>query len=206
MVDNFELLKYQINTFPGCFYHLQIIKRNKDHASMRGNNRTIKQYYVEDADYLLKHREEIISLCEMFGARAYINLSPKSYEAVSKECLLKYAVIVKTNDYKKPYKLWDNAAGSIKGVYPRWVVDLDKEFLPDKEAVLTCIRESYQAKGIDQEGEIGKELIKCIVPTKTGEHIITSSFPLDVLKAKFPNLDVHKNNPTILYIPRVLDN
>ena len=65
MVDNFELLKYQINTFPGCFYHLQIIKRNKDHASMRGNNRTIKQYYVEDADYLLKHREEIISLCEM---------------------------------------------------------------------------------------------------------------------------------------------
>ena len=142
----------------------------------------------------------------MFGARAYINLSPKSYEAVSKECLLKYAVIVKTNDYKKPYKLWDSAAGSVKGVYPRWVVDLDKEFLPDKEAVLTCIRKSYQAKGIDQEGEIGKELIKCIVPTKTGEHIITSSFPLDVLKAKFPDLDVHKNNPTILYIPKVLDN
>ena len=50
MVDNFELLKYHVNELPGYFYHLQIIKRNKDHASMRGNNRTIKQYYVESAD------------------------------------------------------------------------------------------------------------------------------------------------------------
>ena len=164
MVDNFELLKYQINTFPGCFYHLQIIKRNKDHASMRGNNRTIKQYYVEDADYLLKHREEIISLCEMFGARAYINLSPKSYEAVTKECLLKYALIIKTNDYKKPYKLWSSASGSVKGLYPRWVVDIDEDFLFNKEAIIACIKDSYNAKGIDHEGVIGNENSICKAP------------------------------------------
>ena len=206
MVNNFNLIKSQIYTIPGYFYHLQIIKRNKDHSSMQGSNRTIKQYYIENVDYLLKYKEEIISLCEMFGARAYINLSPKSYEAVTKECLFKYASIVKTNDYKKPYKLWSSASGSIKGLYPRWVVDIDEDFLFNKEAIIACIKDSYNAKGIDPEGVIGNELIKCIVPTKTGEHLITESFPLDVLKSKFPNLEVHKNNPTILYIPKVLDN
>jgi hypothetical protein len=44
------------------------------------------------------------------------------------------------------------------------------------------------------------------VPTKNGIHLITNPFNLNAFKFGFPNIDVHKNNPTILYIPKSLDN
>ena len=37
------------------------------------------------------------------------------------------------------------------------------------------------------------------VPTKSGVHLITWPFDLGQFKAKYPNIDVHKNNPTLLY-------
>jgi len=37
------------------------------------------------------------------------------------------------------------------------------------------------------------------VPTKSGVHIITRPFNLKKFKEKYPNVDVHKDNPTILY-------
>ena len=38
------------------------------------------------------------------------------------------------------------------------------------------------------------------IPTKSGWHIITTPFNLQQFKEKYPDIDVHKNNPTILYI------
>ena len=35
--------------------------------------------------------------------------------------------------------------------------------------------------------------------------IITKPFNLKQFKDKYPDIDVHKNNPTILYIPKNLD-
>lgn len=43
------------------------------------------------------------------------------------------------------------------------------------------------------------------IPTKNGYHIITKPFNLKQFKDKYPDIDVHKNNPTILYIPKSLD-
>ena len=37
------------------------------------------------------------------------------------------------------------------------------------------------------------------IPTKSGWHIITTPFNLQQFKEKYPNIDVHKNNPTLLY-------
>lgn len=46
----------------------------------------------------------------------------------------------------------------------------------------------------------GTKLIKTI-STQNGKHIITKPFRLDAFKKTFPDIDVHKNNPTVLYIP-----
>ena len=37
------------------------------------------------------------------------------------------------------------------------------------------------------------------IPTKSGCHLITTPFNLQQFKEKYPDIDVHKNNPTLLY-------
>ena len=81
MIDNFKLIKLLLR-FPDddIYYHLQIIRRGKDHPELPAANRMIKSYFIcklESLDYL---KDEIKNLCEIFGARAYINLDPKSIE------------------------------------------------------------------------------------------------------------------------------
>lgn len=39
-----------------------------------------------------------------------------------------------------------------------------------------------------------------ILETKNGFHIITNPFNLKLFKDIFPEIDVHKSSPTILYI------
>ena len=49
------------------------------------------------------------------------------------------------------------------------------------------------------------QLMIAYIPTKNGYHIITKPFNLKQFKDKYSDIDVHKNNPTILYIPKNLD-
>jgi hypothetical protein len=39
------------------------------------------------------------------------------------------------------------------------------------------------------------------IPSKSGIHIITNPFNLAEFTKAFPSIEVHKNNPTNLYIP-----
>ena len=79
MIDNFKLIKLLLR-FPDddIYYHLQIIRRGKDHPELPAANRMIKSYFICSLggfDYI---EDEVKKLCEFFGARAYINLTPKS--------------------------------------------------------------------------------------------------------------------------------
>jgi hypothetical protein len=47
---------------------------------------------------------------------------------------------------------------------------------------------------------IGSKIVST-VPTKSGYHLITLPFNVQKFREKFPDIDVHRNNPTILYIP-----
>ena len=40
-----------------------------------------------------------------------------------------------------------------------------------------------------------------LIPTKNGSHILMKPFNLAKFKEKYPDVNVHKNNPTILYVP-----
>ena len=37
------------------------------------------------------------------------------------------------------------------------------------------------------------------IPTKSGIHLISKPFNMNTFKKKYPNIDVHKDNPTILF-------
>jgi hypothetical protein len=43
------------------------------------------------------------------------------------------------------------------------------------------------------------------IPTKNGFHLITKRFDVMEFKKKYPNVDVIKKNPTLLYLPNSLE-
>ena len=191
MIDNFKLIK-SLLTFPNddIYYHLQILRRGKDHPELPAANRVIKPYFIcslESLDYV---EDEIKKLCEFFGARAYINLAPKSIKKTTMLQLKYLAQRVYEGDFKKIWKSWNTCAGEIKGEEPRWVVDIDDGNL----------KWNYIMDDIDtlEPYSIDTKYITNI-PTKSGWHIITTPFNLQQFKEKYPNIDVHKNNPTLLY-------
>ena len=193
MINNFELIKSLLE-FPNddIYYHLQILRRGKDHPELPAANRVIKAYFIcslESLDYV---EDEIKKLCEFFGARAYINLAPKSIKKTTMLQLKYLAQRAYEGDFKKIWKSWNTCAGEIKGEKSRWVVDVDSLSSVIVRDIINCIYH-IQPENYDK--------VKDVIPTKNGFHIISEPFNLQQFKEIYPDIDVHKNNPTILYIP-----
>ena len=53
--------------------------------------------------------------------------------------------------------------------------------------------------------EVGPK-IEAIIPTKNGHHLITKKLDVKKFKDKYPNVDVQKKNPTLLFLPESLPN
>lgn len=192
MIDNFELIK-PLLTFPNddTYYHLQILRRGKDHPELPAANRVIKPYFIcslESLDYI---EQEIKDLCKFFGARAYINLAPKS---IKKTTILQIKYLAQRayeGDFKKIWKSWNTCAGEIKGEELRWVVDIDDD---------VNIKWSNMMDYIDTlEPYSSNTKYISNIPTKAGWHLITTPFNLQQFRKEYPDIDVHKNNPTLLY-------
>lgn len=197
MINNFELIEDEL--LPDSedrFYHLQILRRGKDHPDLPAANRVIKAYFINGKDDLAKRRDEIIQLCEHFGARAYINLAPKSVEKMAKFALFNLSERIYTGDYKKIWKVFNTAAGSVPAIISKWVIDIDDNEIT-REELEHCINDFCDPKG--------EPKVYAQIPTKHGYHLITRPFNLQTFKTYYTNVDVHKNNPTILYIPKCLD-
>ena len=193
MVDNFDII-LPLLEFPDndTYYDLQVIRRGKDHPDMPSANRTIKSYYICRLESLVSLKEEIKTLCELFGARAYINLTPKSLYKTSLLQLKYLSERIYEGDVKKIWKSWSTCVGNIKGNESRWVVDIDEPF--DGREYLKFL------VFLNELEPVGDKYIAKI-PTKSGYHIISKPFNLMEFKKEYPNIDVHKNNPTILYVP-----
>lgn len=58
---------------------------------------------------------------------------------------------------------------------------------------------SERIKEIRGKGGNNADKVCLAVPTKSGVHLITHPFDVGTFQKSFPNIDVHKNNPTLLY-------
>lgn len=202
MIDNFELIKSFLK-FPNddIYYHLQILRRGKDHPELPAANRVIKAYFICNLEGLDYVEDEVKKLCEFFGARAYINLAPKSIKKTTMLQIKYLAQRAYEGDFKKIWKSWNTCAGEIKGEEPRWVVDIDSK---DKFEILEIKRfiNSLSAKVLPMLDTIpptDRELVLIEIPTKNGVHLITKPFNLYQFEKVYSKIDVHKNNPTLLY-------
>lgn len=191
MVNNLEIIK-NILSFESSddFYHLQIIKRKKENPDVGSNSVIIKTYYITSIEYLERLMPEVISLCNFHNARGCINLNVRSFEKVAFHTLKKVTDIIMNKDYKSVKSAYDSVCGEFgTGRNKMWIIDIDN----NNESLSIDVQKNIN------ECLPGGDKIIVDLPTKNGHHIICK--PFDMRGFKFSDIDIHKNNPTILYIP-----
>lgn len=195
VIDNFKLIEDLINFDDSgdSFYYLQVIKRKKD-ENVGKNNKVINSYYICSKEYLDEIKDEIITLCEAFNARAYFGLNRRSFKRIAFETLKEIGTLIYEERYKKIYKAYNSCAGSYSTGDKLWIVDIDDS--NNTEEFMDRIIE--EIRKCDSGWE---DPIVTTVPTINGVHIITRPFNTNQLlpfSSKY-NIDIHKNNPTLLY-------
>ena len=179
------------------YFDVSLVRRGKDHPNLPAANYTFKQYYIDSIELFDRYIDEIKTCCKMFGLRAYISVNAKSKIELSKKTLLKYAEMVTTEEFKKPWRLCDSVNGGLDGKEKRWILDVDEMNMDDERFKKYCeFIESCDSK-------YEKVIVVCL-PTKSGVHIITHPFN----SVKFENLcieqgleapEIKKNHITLLY-------
>ena len=205
MIDNLHQIKSLLNfEKEGDFYMLYILKRKKDQTTDKSNHqsvRTIKTYCVESVEYLEKRYEEIKELCEMFKARAYIHVQKQSHHDVSLNMLVALAERIGNGQHRQQ-NLFDSVVGQLKTHEKRWIIDIENVSTDSfaHAEYYTSMREYIN----ELQEEAGKDKSMAFVKTKSGFHIITQPFNVMKFKERYPDIDIQKKNPTLLYYPESL--
>ena len=198
MIDNINLIKPLLNfSDDGDFYMLYILLRKKDQVTDKANHqsvRTIKSYCIESMDHLDKRYDEIKQLCELFKARAYIHVQKQNHFDVSLEMMVTLAQKIRDGQHNQK-NLFDSVVGQLKTLEKRWVVDIDDVDLYELKPIMSFI-DSLRPEG---------EKIEAIIPTRSGYHLITKRFDVMEFKKQYPDIDIQKKNPTLLYYPTSLE-
>lgn len=214
MIDNIDLIK-PLLTFDkeGDFYQLFIFLRKKDQTTDKSNHqsvRTIKSYCITSHEYLDKRYDEIKMLCEVFKARAYIHVCKQNHMDVSLNMISEIVTRIQSGQINQK-NVFDSVVGQIKTTEKRWIVDVDEPnisplMIAHIEYGCRPITElTFDQVGIPTGYKVAPK-IETIIPTKNGHHIITKRFDVQAFKEKYPNVDIQKKNPTLLYYPNSLNN
>ena len=199
MINNLNLIKPLLNfENEGEFYMLYIFKRKKDQTTDKANHqsvRTIKTYCIESIEQLENRYDEIIQLCEMFKARGYIHIQKQNHKDVGMNMITEIVTRIQSGQINQQH-VFDSVVGQLKTNEKRWIVDIDvKDF--DYVSELADYIDSLRPEG---------DKIEAVIPTKSGVHLITKRFDVMEFKKKYPEVDIQKKNPTLLYYPNSLDN
>ena len=194
MVNNIKLvLPFLVFEFKDDFYYLQILQRKKENPQLGSNSRVIKNYYITSQEYLLERYDEIMKLCEVFNARASIRLNKRSFEKVGFKAMTNLANTMMNKEYSFLKSSYDRACGlGHNDSEKKWILDIDGEVSYGRLMLMEDVINRAQPEG--------KNTI-VYIPSKSGLHLITKPFDLREFGSLYPEIEVHKDNPTNLYIP-----
>jgi hypothetical protein len=198
MIDNINLIKPLLNfSDDGDFYQLFVLLRKKDQTTDKANHqsvRTIKSYCVTSLEYLDKRYDEVKMLCEVFKARAYIHVSKQNHRDVGMNMITEIVTRIQSGQLNQK-NVFDSVVGQLKTLEKRWIVDIDDKSIEEVQRVSLFI------DGLRPEGSKNEVCI----PTKNGYHLITKRFDVMEFKKQYPDIDIQKKNPTLLYYPDSLN-
>lgn len=195
MIDNFDKITGLL-TFDSedDFYFLQILKRKKENRELGSNSLVVKTHYIKSVEHLIKLKDEIITMCTLTNSRAYINLNRRSFESIAFHTMRKVVDVIMNKDFKSVKNSYDSVCGSYSSEKEKkWIVDVDIK----DDKILTIVANTI--KNCDPNPRQDKVIT--IIDTKNGYHLITNPFNVEQFKLQYGgiDIDIHKDNPTILY-------
>jgi hypothetical protein len=199
MIDNLNLIKPLLNfEDEDDFYMLYVFKRKKDQSTDKANHqsvRTIRSYCIKSVEQLDERYDEIKMLCEVFKARAYMHIQKQNHKDVSLDMMVTLAERIKCGQHKQQ-GLFDTVVGQMKTYEKRWIVDIDTKDADKLAGIMLYIDALCRPEG---------NKIESFLPTKNGFHLITKRFDVQEFKKHYPDVDIQKKNPTLLYYPDSID-
>lgn len=195
MINNLPALSSLINfDSEDDFYSLEIIQRRKENPNLDENSRIIRSYNIRSKDHLDRRFEEIVNLCKFFNARAMINLNKRSFRRVGIFAMKNLIECMGNESHSTMFRCYDRAVGQSGTIGKKvWIIDIDERYTSTlKNKLKDFIRNS--------EPKVGSCKILNTIPSRNGTHVLTRPFNLKGFKEEFPDLEVHKNNPTNLII------
>lgn len=189
MIDNFkpirELLYFRSED---DFYHLSLIQRKKDCSWLGSNSRVVKEYFINSLEYFDKIESEVKAICEATNSRASIRLNRRSYRKTAFAAMQVLSDKIMNLSYETVKSTYSTACGRSHNETKKvWIVDIDEK----DEYVVERIAEII--------GEIKGSPIITVLPTLNGFHILTNPFNTKIFATKVKDIDLHKDNPTLLY-------
>lgn len=206
-IDNFDQIKSQL-TFgesDNLFLHLQILRRGKDHPDLPAANKLMKSWLVRSREHLDSLKDEVVFLCEHYGARAYISCVPKSIEKLNQLIMRKLTDNQYTGNVINPWHVFNSSCGELPGVEKRWVVDIDTKDEIEIASISAVIDMVWLKAHPEDKDKVREDLwFVGQVPTMNGVHLLTRPFNLQIFRKHFPEVEVKKNGLTALYVPQCI--
>jgi len=198
MVNNTEQIRSMLQfDSEDTFYFLQIFKRRKDNPDMAKDMIVLANYCVKSLDHFDTLLPDIIKQCQDNNARAYFRLNRRSYRKTSLKALKMIAGYIEDGNYRAVRKAFDSAADTHHSDPDKtWIIDIDyKDLEGDLDQAINEVIHSVQTL----IAETDRDDTVWTVNSKNGIHLICRPFNLKKFKNLYPKIDVHKDNPTILY-------
>lgn len=196
-IDNFNAVAPWFDNLSdqGDFFFVQVMQRNKEKNNVGSSGYVIKDYHFFDKETFLSKKEEITTLCKAFNARAYFWINPRNCKEVQYEIIREALEAIELGTHKL-FKCVSRALGRKRcnKYKSKWILDFDTKDWSLINKYLDLVRKCRP--------NVNKILY--YVPTVNGIHVITLGFDLEQFKqelaiAKLDNINIHKDNPTILY-------
>ena len=196
-IDNFNIVAPWFDNLSdqGDFFFVQVMQRNKEKNNVSSSGYVIKDYHFFDKETFLSKKEEITTLCKAFNARAYFWVNPRNCKEVQYEIIREALEAIELGTHKL-FKCVSRALGRKRcnKYKSKWILDFDTK---DWSLINKYLEINYRCR---------PDGVKVNTFTKTinGIHVISDQFDLEQFKqkvaiAKLDNIDIHKDNPTVLY-------
>jgi hypothetical protein len=203
MVNNFDRIRELLDfTNSDTYYFIQILKRRKDNPEMAKDMVVIDDIFIYNSTHFDVMKDQIIKTCNTNNARAYFRINKRSAKKSAFQMLKRVADLIMSEDYKAVRGAFSSVSGEFHGDDDKkWIIDVDWKDFEGRKAFLDVMH--HRIKELQEE--TGRDPMMEIIPTKNGYHLITRPFNIQKIsqfltdnKAK---VDIHKDNPTILYCP-----